>query len=91
MSWKVLMVNNKNWAHYFVYVATPRLYEDFDSVRFRECIKRIQVCGVKSYIDMSNDGKYLVHDQKKKSLKGTWIGTHVVKQGVQAANGDKEY
>jgi hypothetical protein len=28
---------------------------------------------------------------KKKSLKGTWIGTHVVKQGVQAAIGDKEY
>ncbi len=28
---------------------------------------------------------------KKKSSKVTWIGTHVVKQGVQAANGDKEY
>ncbi len=26
---------------------------------------------------------------KKKSRKVTWIGTHVVKQGVQAANGDK--
>jgi hypothetical protein len=42
------MVNNKNWAHYFAYVATSSLYEIFDNVRFLECIKRIQVCSGRS-------------------------------------------
>jgi hypothetical protein len=49
-------------------------------------IGSVQQCEAQMYLHSS-----IWFMEKKKSLKGTWIGTHVVKQGVQAANDDKEY
>jgi hypothetical protein len=69
-------------------INNDELWKPYKNIRKKESWSSLVVCNnVKpKCISIVQFGSW-----KKKSLKVTWIGTHVVKQGVQAANDHKEY
>jgi hypothetical protein len=71
-------------------INNDELWKPYENIRKKESWSSLVVCNnaKPKCICIVQFGSW----KKKGSLKRTWIGTHVVKQGVQAANDDdKEY